>query len=71
MKSLFINRIKDNFHKSACIIVVQALIMSIVMYGISIWIAANIPQVESVKKKRIQPKWPSEQLQIMTMLLYP
>lgn len=34
---MFINRIKDNFNKSAYIIPVQSKVMSIVHYYISIW----------------------------------
>ncbi len=47
---MFINRIKDNFNKSTCIIVVQSLVMSIINYGISIWGATNITQAERVQK---------------------
>ena len=50
---LFVNRIKDNFNKPTGIIVVQSLFMSIINYGISIWGAANITQVERVTKIRI------------------
>ena len=47
---MFINRIKDNFNKSTRIIVVQSLVLSIINYGISIWGASNITQVERVQK---------------------
>ena len=47
---MFINRIKDNFNKSRRIIVVQSLVMSIINYGISIWRATNITQVERMQK---------------------
>ncbi len=53
-----VNRIKDNFNKSARITVVQSLVMSIINYGIRIWGATNITQVERVQKFRIlHPKW--------------
>ncbi len=70
MESLCINRMKDNFNKSTRIIVVQSLVMSIINYGISVWGATNITQVERVQKYKIlQPKWLSEALQKVTMLL--
>lgn len=47
---MFINRMKDNFNKLTNIIVVQSLVMSIINYGISIWGATNITQVERVQK---------------------
>ncbi len=47
---MYINRIKANFDKPTTIIVVQALVMSIVNYGITIWGADNTTQTERVQK---------------------
>ncbi len=67
---MFINGMRDNFNKLTNIIVVQSLVMSIINYGISIWGATNITQVERVKKYKIlQPKWLSEALQKVNMSL--
>ncbi len=47
---MFINRMKDHFNKLTSKTVVQSLVMSIINYGISIWGAANITQVEHIHK---------------------
>lgn len=46
---MFINRMKDNFDKPTRKIVVESLVLSLLNYGMSIWGATNITQVERVQ----------------------
>ena len=47
---MFLNRIKDNFEKSARIIVVQSLVLSIINYCSKIWGLTTKQQIERVQK---------------------
>lgn len=47
---VFINRMKDNFDKPTRKIVVESLVLSLLNYGMSVWGATNITQVERVQK---------------------
>ena len=47
---LYINRIKDNFSKSARITVIQSLVLSIINYGIKVWGTTNKTNVHQIQK---------------------
>ncbi len=48
--TVYINRIKDNFNRTARITLIQSLVLSIMNYGIKTWGAANTTNINRVKK---------------------
>ena len=47
---IYINRVKDNFSKSARVIIIQSLILSIINYGIKVWGTTNNTLMHQIQK---------------------